>query len=70
MTASQAGASQSAQVGVADGVASAVTLNFNAIPSLEIILAATAAIAAVANVLVWSLRSRGRRMRLPNPAKG
>ncbi len=69
VTASQAGASQSAQVGVADGVASAVTLNFNAIPSLEIILAATAAIAAVANVLVWSLRSRGR-MKLLNPAKG
>lgn len=69
VTASRAGASQSAQVSVTDGVASAVTLNFNAIPGLEIVLAATAAIAAVANVLFWALRSRGRT-KLPGPAKG
>jgi hypothetical protein len=70
VTASEAGGSESAQVSVTDGVASAVTLNFNAIPSLEIILAATAAVAAVANVLVWTLRARARRLKLPSPAKG
>lgn len=69
VSASQAGGSQSAQVGVADGVASAVTLNFNAIPSLEIILAATAAIAAVANVVIWVVRSRRLSSRMAGPSK-
>jgi len=70
VTASQAGGSQSARAGVTDGVASSVTLNFNAIPTLEIILAATAAIAAVANVLMWALRSRGLSSKMTAPSKG
>ena len=70
VTASQAGESQSAQVDLTDGVAAAVTLNFGASVGLETILVVTAAIAVVANVLVWTLRSRSPRLRLSNRAKG
>ncbi len=69
MTASQAGESQSAQVGLTDGFAASVTLNFGAYVGLETVLAVTAAIAVVANVLVWTFRSRGARLRLANRAK-
>jgi len=69
VTASQAGESQSAQVGLTDGVAASVTLNFSAYAGLETVLAVTAAIAVVANVLVWTFRSRGARLRLDNRAK-
>jgi len=70
VTASQAGESQSAQVDLTDGVAAAVTLNFSPSVGLETILAVTAAIAVVANILVWAFRSRGARLRLDNRAKG
>ncbi|HVB96080.1 MAG TPA: hypothetical protein VND41_05715 [Nitrososphaerales archaeon] len=69
VTALQAGGSESAKVGLTDGLASAVTLNFNAIPSLEIILVVTAAIAAVANVIVWSSRRRSVSSRLARHSK-
>jgi hypothetical protein len=69
VTASQAGGSQSAQVGLTDGVAAAVTLNFGANVGLETILVVTAAVAVVANVLIWILRSRRPRSRLPGLAK-
>ena len=70
VTASQAGLSQSSQVELTDGVAASVTLNFNALAGLETILVVTAAIAVVANVLVWTLRSRNRRSRFSAGAKG
>ena len=70
VTASQAGGSQSAQVDLTDGVAAAVTLNFSALTGLEIVLAVTAAIAVAANVFVWTLRSRGGRLRPSSHAKG
>jgi hypothetical protein len=70
VTASQAGESQSAQVGLTDGVAASVTFNFNALTSLETVLVVTAAIAVVANVLVWTLRSRSAKSRLFTRAKG
>lgn len=69
VTASQAGQSQSAQVGLTDGVASAVTLNFSAFTGLETVLVVAAAIAAVLNVLVWRLRARGPRLRPTSRAK-
>lgn len=69
VTASRAGESQSAQVDLTDGVAATVTLNFNAYAGLETVLAVTAAIAVVANILVWTLRSRGARLRPDNRAK-
>jgi hypothetical protein len=69
VTALQAGQSESAKVGLTDGLATAVTLNFNATPSLEIILAVTAAIAAVANVLIWILRSRSLSSRMAGTPK-
>jgi hypothetical protein len=71
VTALQAGGeSESAKVGLTDGLATAVTLNFNATPTLEIILAVTAAIAAVANVLIWTLRSRSLSSRMARRSKG
>lgn len=70
VTASQAGESQSAQIGLTDGVAAAVTLNLNAFMGLETILAVTAAIAVIANILVWTLRSRSTRSRFSTRAKG
>jgi hypothetical protein len=69
VTASQAGASESANVGLTDGTATSVTLNFNATPGIEIILVVTAAIAAAANVLVWILRSRSLRSRMTGASK-
>jgi len=69
VTGLQAGESESAKVGLTDGLATSVTLNFNAIPSLEIILVVTAAIAAVANVLIWTLRSRSLRSRMAGASK-
>jgi hypothetical protein len=69
VTALQAGQSESARVGLTDGLASAVTLNFNATPSLEIILVVTAAVAAVANVLIWTLRSRSLSSRMAGASK-
>jgi hypothetical protein len=71
VTALQAGGgSASATVGLTDGLATAVTLNFNATPTIEIILAVTAAIAAVANVLIWALRSRSLSSRMARRSKG
>ena len=61
---SQAGNTESAQVGVTDGVASSVTLDFNALLSIEIILVVTAIMAAGANILVWVFRSRSLRSRV------
>jgi hypothetical protein len=69
VTALQTGQSESAKVGLADGQATAVTLNFNATPTLEIILAVTAAIAAVANVLIWISRSRSLSSRMAGASK-
>jgi len=67
--ASQAGNSQTAQVGLTDGLASSVTLNFNTFLSFEIILVVTAALAAIANVLIWALRSRSLSSRMASPSK-
>ena len=67
--ASQAGNSQTAQVGLADGVASSVTLNFNTFLSFEIILVVTAVLAAIANVLILILRSRSLSSRMASPSK-
>jgi hypothetical protein len=64
LTASQGGGSQSAQVGLTDGVATSVTLNLNAFPTLEVILVVTAVVAAFANVLVWVVRPRGLSSKL------
>jgi hypothetical protein len=64
VTALQAGNTQSAQVSLTDGLASAVTLNFNTFLSLEVILIVTAIMAAGANVLTWILRSRSLSSRL------
>jgi len=64
VSASQAGYSQSSDVALTDGTASSVTLNFNTFMSFEIILVVTAAIAAIANVLVFVLRGRGLGARL------
>jgi len=69
VTASQGGVSQSAQVDLTDGFAAAVTLNFNAFAALETFLVVTAAIAVIANVVVWTLRSRSPRLRLSNRPK-
>jgi len=69
VTGSQTGNSQSARVGLTDGFAAAATLNFNATRSLEIILLVTAVIAAIANVLVWTLRFRGLSSRMAGTSK-
>ena len=69
VTALQTGQSESAKASLTDGLAAAVTLNFNATPGLEIILAVTAAIAAVANVLIWILRSRSLSSRMAGTSK-
>jgi len=64
LTATQAGNVQGTDVALTDGVASVVTLNFNTLMSFEIILIVTAALAAIANVMIWVLRGRslGSRM--------
>lgn len=62
--ASQGGDSQSAQVALTNGLATAVTLNFSTFLSFEIILIVTAIMAALANVVVWVLRSRSLGSRL------
>ena len=64
LTASQGGNSQSAQVALADGLATAVTLNFSAFLTFEVILIVTAIMAAIANVSIWILRSRSLSSRL------
>jgi len=67
VTATQAGNVQSAQTTLTDTVASVVTLNFNTLMSFEIILIVTAALAAVANVLIWVLRGRSLGSRMTGP---
>ncbi|HYR04126.1 MAG TPA: hypothetical protein VEO75_01955 [Nitrososphaerales archaeon] len=64
VTASQGGNAQSAQVALADGLATAVTLNFSAFLTFEVILIVTAIMAAIANVSIWILRSRSLSSRL------
>jgi hypothetical protein len=73
VTGLQANNSQSAQVSVQDGLADSLTLAFTtaSTPSaggsyeaLAIILIATAALAATANVAFWLLRSRSLRARM------
>jgi len=64
VTASQGGNSQSAQVALTDGLATAVTLNFSAFLTFEVILIVTAIMAAIANASIWILRSRSLRSRL------
>jgi hypothetical protein len=64
VAASQGGNSQSAQVALADGLATAVTLNFSAFLTFEVILIVTAIMAAIANVSIWILRSRSLSSRL------
>jgi hypothetical protein len=64
VAATQGGNSQSAQVALTDGVATAVTLNFSAFLTLEVILIATAIMAAIANLSILILRSRSLRSRL------
>jgi hypothetical protein len=62
--ASQGGDSQSVQVALTNGLATAVTLNFSTFLSFEIILIVTAIMAALANVVIWVLRSRSLGSRL------
>ncbi|MDA4117823.1 MAG: hypothetical protein OK455_05710 [Thaumarchaeota archaeon] len=64
VTLSQGGSSQSAQVVLTDGHATAVTLNFSTFLTFETILIVTAIVAAIGNVLIWVLRTRslGSRM--------
>jgi hypothetical protein len=64
VTASQGGNSQSAQVGLTDGLPASVDLNLSTFPALEVILVLTAIIAAIANVLVWVVRSNGLGSRM------
>jgi hypothetical protein len=64
VTASQEGSSQSAQVGLTDGIATSLSLNLNQLPTLEIILVVTAIMAAFANVLVLILRPGSLSSRL------
>jgi hypothetical protein len=64
VTANQGGNSQSAQVALTAGVATAVTLNFSAFLTFEVILIVPAIMAAIANVSIWILRSRSLRSRL------
>ncbi len=70
VTASQAGNTQTAQVGLTDGLAASVTLNFSTFLTFEIILVVTAALAAIANVLIWVLRSRSLSSRMASSTKG
>ena len=58
IAATQAGNTQNAQVSVTDGAASSATINFNTLLSFEIILVVTAAMAAIANLVIWIIRSR------------
>jgi hypothetical protein len=78
VTGLQANSSKSAQVSVQDGLADSLTLAFNTAPApsaggsneaLAIILIAAAAVAAIANVAFWLLRSRslGARMASAKP---
>lgn len=67
VTASQGDSSQSAQVSLTDGQATSIDLNLSAFPTLEVILAVTAIVAAVANVAIWVLRPRGVGMRVAAP---
>ena len=69
VTASQAGNSQTEQVGLTDGLAASVTLNFSTFLTFEIILVVTAALAAIANVLIWVLRSRSLSSRMSATSK-
>jgi hypothetical protein len=69
VTATQAGSTESAQVGLTDGLASAVTLNFNTFLTFEIILVVTAVMAAVANLAIWVFSSRGLRGRMARAQK-
>ncbi|HEV2389228.1 MAG TPA: hypothetical protein VGS04_00740 [Nitrososphaerales archaeon] len=69
VTASQAGESQSAHIDLTDGAAGSVALNFSAYAGLETVLAVTAAIAVVANILVLAFRRRGARSGLVKRAK-
>jgi hypothetical protein len=64
VAASQGGNSQSAQVALTDGLTTAVTLNFSAFLTFEVILIVTAVMAAIANVSIWILRSRSLSSRL------
>ncbi len=64
VAASQGGDSQSAQVSLTDGVATAVTLNFSTFLTFEIILIVTAIMAGLANILIWVLRTRSLGSRL------
>jgi hypothetical protein len=75
---SQAGNSQSAQVVLTDGHAANTTLNFNALvgaptqssfSSVEVVLIVTAAVAAIANAVVWAFRSRSLRSRMASAPK-
>lgn len=67
VTASQGDNTESAQVGLTDGLGAVITLNFNTFLTFEIILAVTAIMAAVANLAVWIFNSRSLRSRLASP---
>ena len=69
VTAAQGDNSQMAQVGLTDGLASAVTLNFSTFLTFEIILIVTAILAAIANVAIWLLRSRSLSNRMAGQTK-
>jgi hypothetical protein len=71
VTGVQGGDSQTAKVTLTSGSASSVTLDLTTVVRLEVILLVTGLIAAVANVLILALRSRGFRSRIgkPRPAR-
>jgi hypothetical protein len=70
VTGSQAGNTQSDQAALLKGEAAVVTLNFNTFLSFDVILVVTAALAAIANVVIWVLRSRSLSSRMASPSKG
>lgn len=69
LTASQGGHSATAQLQLSVGAAETSTLNLNGLTGLETFLVVTAAIAAVANILVWALRAKDSRQRVPTAPK-
>ena len=69
LTASQGEHSATAQLELSVGAAETSTLNLNGLTSLETFLVVTAAIAAVANILVWALRAKDSRQRVPAAPK-
>jgi len=70
ITGSQAGNTQNDQTVLVKAQAAVVTLNFNTFLSFDVILVVTAALAAIANVVIWALRSRSLSSKMASLSKG